>query len=104
MVLSLADRQNDWVDAHNVFDIVRDETLKLLAVVQRTTIQDLQLAVLSLAELVAQVLYNSTDPEDEFDEDTGWWIVACAKHIVNQIGNSGFESDVWSELVRNRSE
>jgi hypothetical protein len=29
---------------------------------------------LVLAELVAKVTYNETNPDDEFDEDSGWWV------------------------------
>jgi hypothetical protein len=99
-VLDLAERSHGWTDAHHVFDVVRDQTLKLEAMVQRTTQQELQLAVLMLAELVAKVLYGATDPPDAFDEDSGWWIVVCLKDIVDQVNDDQLTNDVWRELIR----
>jgi hypothetical protein len=48
-----------------------------------------------LAENVAKVLYNATDPRDEFDEDSGWWIVSCLKDILDVLKDDEFSKVAW---------
>ncbi len=64
----------------------------------RTPQQDLLLNHLLLAELVAKVTYNSTNPPDEFDEDSGWWIAPCLKDILDAVNDENFSLTVWSAL------
>ena len=52
-----------------------------------------------VAELVAKVTYNETDPDDEFDEDSGWWIAPCVKTVLEEIGDAGFERSMWLMLI-----
>jgi hypothetical protein len=51
-----------------------------------------------LAELVAKVTYNATDPPDRFDEDSGWWIAACLRDLVDRLGDEEFSEAAWSAL------
>jgi len=56
------------------------------------------LAVVYLAELAAKVTYNATDPIDEFDEDSGWWVPYCVGHILDLLQDEGFSESMWSAL------
>src|ERR1700723_139506 len=58
-----------WSEGHRVFSSLRTETLKLERRWWRTARRELLLHLLCLAENVAKVVYNATDPPDEFDED-----------------------------------
>ncbi len=104
LILKLATRSQGWDRAHYVFDDVRDEILGLEELPNRTVEQELQLALLGLGEVVAKVLYNSTDPQDEFDDDSGWWVTVLAKNIAGQVGLADFSGDLWQELIRQPSQ
>ena len=54
--------------------------------------------LLALAELVAKVTYNATDPQDEFDEDSGWWIAPCLKGFLDSLNDNEFSNVAWSAL------
>lgn len=85
-VLYDADHQRLWGDGHRAFSTLRDSTLKLDEVRRTrglTEGQDTLACVLALAELVAKVTYNAANPPDEFDEDSGWWIVSSLKAFTN---------------------
>src|SRR5262249_10829804 len=78
-LLRIADHESEWLDAHGAFSDVRSDVLQFdrrYAQYPRdlTEEENLRWHVLLLAELVAKVTYNATDPPDPFDEDSGWWI------------------------------
>jgi hypothetical protein len=50
---------------------------------------------LSLAELVAKVTYNASEPRDPFDEDSGWWIVVSLKGLVDLWNDEEFSRRAW---------
>jgi hypothetical protein len=78
-------------------DRVRREVLKLddqLRVNRTKDVEGLN-HVLGLAELVAKVSYNATDPLDEFDEDSGAWIVAVAKGFATVSKDRAFDQELW---------
>jgi hypothetical protein len=100
-VLYTADHQAMWGNGHRAFSILRASTLKLDEL-QRTrglTKEETLLGdLLSLAELVAKVTYNATDPPDPFDEDSGWWIATSLKGFVDQWQDEEFSKAAWSAL------
>ena len=96
-VISTADCSDEWGKAHDVFSAVRDKTLQVDQWgphPQRT----LLLCHLVLAELVAKVTYNATNPPDEFDEDSGWFIAPCLKDILDLVGDQALSEAMWSVL------
>ena len=97
-VLDLCDKSNEWGAAHAAFSAVRKLTLTLERLKKRSRSQDLSLNHLYLAENVAKVLYNCTNPPDQFDEDAGWWVVVCLKEIVDAVDDPDFSRAAWSAL------
>jgi len=47
---------------------------------------------------VAKVTYNATNPTDEFDEDSGWWIARCLKDVLELLGDDEFSRSMWTTL------
>lgn len=100
-VLHLADNAAEWGDAHRAFSTLRDSMLELDELDRTQGLADDQKLLrwlLSLAELVAKVIYNATDPPDEFDEDSGWWIAACLRGFVDFWNDEKFSKTAWSAL------
>jgi hypothetical protein len=100
LVIKIANSPNDWGKAHEVFSELRKLTLDLEDLKTRNTQENLLLNLLLLAELVAKVIYNATNPPDEFDEDSGWWIAASLKDILDLLHDEKFSADSWLELCR----
>ncbi len=101
-VLAVAEHQDMWNTGHQVFSILRDSTLRLDEKRRKSGLsEDEQLlaTVLSLAEFVAKVIYNATYPSDEFDENSGWWVVAYLRSFVDKTsGDERFADSAWSAL------
>ena len=100
-VLEVADNPAEWKDAHKLFSTLREETLKLdsLRVNGLTEKEELLGCILSLAELVAKVTYNATNPPDEFDEDSGLWIASCLRGFVDhQWNDKTFSEAAWKAI------
>jgi hypothetical protein len=58
--------------------------------------------LLYLAENVAKVTYNATNPPDPFDEDAGAWVVSCLRDLVNKVNDPEFGTKAW--LVASRTD
>ncbi len=104
-VLAIADTQSDWGNAHDAFSRVRDQVLQLDDQRANGLSSDDQLLswVFSLAESVAKVTYNATVPDDEFDEDSGAWVVASLRGFVEMWKqDTQFATDAY-DLVRDKS-
>lgn len=101
-VLTVADHEDMWERGHQVFSTLRHTTLRLNELRSSpglTKDEDLLTSVVSLAELVAKVIYNATNPPDEFDEDSGWWIAACLRWFVDhKWSDEHFATAAWSAL------
>ena len=99
-VLDIADHTAKWGNANRAFFTVRKSTLKLDSIRDRglTKKQELLGWGLALAELVAKVTYNATNPPDEFDEDSGWWIAPCLKGFLDLLNDDDFSNAAWSAL------
>lgn len=97
-VLHIADHATEWRNAHDAFSALRQSTLNLERLQARSLEQGLVLYHLYLAENVAKVIYNSIDPPDEFDEDSGWWVVACLRGLVDWWSDEKFSEAAWSAL------
>lgn len=97
-VIHIADHPAEWENAHSAFSTLRKSTLDLERLHVRSKEQELLLRHLYLAETVAKVIYNMTDPPDEFDEDSGWWIAACLKSFVDWWSDEDFSRAAWLAL------
>lgn len=99
-VLYIADHPAEWKNAHYAFSTVRKSTLKLDRIRARALTKEQELLgwLLALAELVAKVTYTATDPQDEFDEDSGWWIAPCLKGFLDSLNDNEFSNVAWSAL------
>jgi hypothetical protein len=97
-VISIANRPEDWGKAHDAFSAVRAKVSKLEGPAALNPQQQLLLRHLLLAELVAKVTYNATNPPDEFDEDSGWWIAPCLKGILDLVDDTASSEAMWAML------
>jgi len=97
--IRIANAPDKWGKAHDAFSTLRDATLELEDQRSLGIKQTLLLKHLLLAELVAKVTYNSTNPPDEFDEDSGWWIAPCLRDILDSLNDEQFSNAAWSVLV-----
>lgn len=66
----------------------------------RSPAEKLFLAQLCLAENVAKVVYNATNPPDPFDEDSGWWIAVCLKEILDLLSDGEYAETMWAILSK----
>ncbi len=98
LAIAIANTPSDWLKAHDVFSTLRKATLELERLRSPSPQQALLLKHLVLAELVAKVTYNSTNPVDEFDEDSGWWLAPCLKDILDSLDDAQFAVAAWSAL------
>lgn len=94
-ILYVARHPSEWKKAHAAFSSARRLTLELNNLETRDPEQTLLLQHLGLAELVAKVIYNATNPADEFDADSGWWITVCLKNILDLLGDEEFSNSMW---------
>ena len=94
----MANNPHDWSKARDLFSALRDATLELDQVRLRTPRQTTLLRHLLLAELVAKVTYNATNPPDEFDEDSGWYIAQSMRDILDSLNDEEFSTVAWSSL------
>ncbi len=97
-LLHIADHETEWANAHRQFSILRRSTLDLERLQYRNREEECLLRHFYLAENVAKVIYNSTNPSDEFDEDAGWWVAACLRGFVDWWGDEEFSQAAWSAL------
>jgi hypothetical protein len=98
-VLDLAEQPQEWRAAHSAFSILRGSTLQLAHLRRRSREQRCLLYHLFLAENVAKVIYNATDPRDKFKEDSAWWIAVCLKRLVDAIDRPQFADTAWAALT-----
>jgi hypothetical protein len=104
-ILEITDHQTQWGNGHREFSTLRDSVLELLELLRMRGLskeQKILYGVLSLAELVAKVTYNATDPPDPFDEDSGWWIAVSLKGFVDLWKDDEFSKAAWSSLCLQR--
>ena len=98
-VLQTAREPALWNAGHRVFRSVRGEVLKLEKKSRRSSAEEFLLSSFLLAELVAKVSYNATNPVDEFDEDTGWWIEPSLRAFADHHWQeTDFAAKAWQVL------
>jgi hypothetical protein len=94
-ILETADHPSRWQSGHEVFDAARRRFL-----VERATPgpPEPSLYLLGLAELVAKVVYNQTQPGDPFDEDSGWYIAPEALRAADMTGGRDIRARVQERI------
>ena len=92
VVHKIAQDQNRWQEAHEVFRAVRMLTLRAERSKNKDTICT---GMLYLAENAAKVTYNASGEAAPFDHDAGWWLVSNLRDIVDQLGSPEFEARSW---------
>jgi hypothetical protein len=98
-LLGVCAQPDAWRGAKAIFSRIRHVTLKLEGRVFRRRNHDARLNYVYLAENVAKVLYNATDPPDEFDEDAGWWVAICLRGFLEHDAAPDWERKAWSILA-----
>ena len=96
-VITIAADLARWDEAHAAFDAVRTWTLRFQQ--PGAPPRPIASGVLCLAELSAKVAYNASAPVDPFDEDSGWWLAAILRDVVEQVADAGFEERAWWALA-----
>lgn len=71
-----------WSEGHRAF---RDVRHVILSRKSSGVEPDNVVLVLHLAELVASLAYNASDPRDPFDHDTGWWVDLQARDLAARV-------------------
>jgi hypothetical protein len=98
-LLDLCENPQPGHSAKAVFSSIRASTLKLERLSSRTREQDVLLDYLYLAENVAKVVYNATQPHNPFDEDAGWWITVCLRALLESDAVANWEQEAWRSLA-----
>jgi hypothetical protein len=92
-----------WRLGHQLFDALRNTTLVLQEprkTRELTHDEDVHASIVMLAELVAKVMYNATNPQDAFDEDSGWWVADNLKWFVDHAWrDESFAHSAWLTLA-----
>jgi hypothetical protein len=102
-IIWVAGDSRTWLQGHAAFQAARNETLRLDEIPARSPAEELMLHQVVLAELVAKVTYNATNPEDGFNEDSGWWIGRCLRDVLEAAGDADFAASAWSLLTEGRA-
>lgn len=102
-ILHIASHRNEWNKAHDAFRMIRRDVLELNKVKQRSSEQSLLIRVLALGEIAAKVTYNSSEAPAPpypfpFDENAGWWMAECVRHILDLLDDEEFSRLMWAAL------
>lgn len=97
-LLGMEEKSAEWPQAKRIFSELRKDVLSL----ERSEPLDKKgrasLYQLYIAENVAKVVYNASNPFDEFDEDSGCWIVECLRQYADYLGDHDFTQRAWDRV------
>ena len=96
-VCFLAKRRFLWRWGHVAFGEVRSLTLRYEDGKNKDEVYG---GLLYLAENVAKVTYNATNPPDPFDDDVDAWVVSCLRYLVDKVNDPEFETQAWHLATR----
>jgi len=111
-ILYISKHPNEWHKGHDASSKIGGEISNLINrpdVLKRTIRfiykligsnfnDELLVRHLALAKFVARVTYNATNPDDEFDEDNGWYIASSLKDILDLLNDEKFSESMWPVL------
>ena len=93
-VAALAVDPARWVEAHAAFSAVRDLTLRE----ERERSSEAYRALLYVAEIAAQIIYNASGASAPFDSDSAWWLAGNTRTFVRRINDEYFAHQAWQAL------
>lgn len=93
-VIDTARNSQLWPQSHVLFCRIRQHIIDLEKRDRGHCTQFIECALL-LAELVAKISYNETDPVDPFDDDTGWWIVKVVHDMETLLRDKEYMDQLW---------
>lgn len=100
-VIQLAKSPSEWGKGHQLFSEIRAVTLahdeKLRG--KYTRADEMLSDVLTMSEQVAKLAYNATDPVDEFDDDTGAWVVDILHTFAASFDDTNVKQYAWRVAV-----
>lgn len=82
----IVENQERWTEAYNQFQRIREFNLS------NSEFEPEEYLI--LAEKVAKVTYNQTEPQAPFDQDSGWAIPFLAVAIARKINDLGLENEI----------
>lgn len=94
-VIQLLSEPKKWKRAHDAYSSVRRLTLAA----ERKPIEKLDHYLLYVAENTAKVIYNASGSSAPFDEDSGAWLVRCAKEFADCESDPPFTLSLWSLIA-----
>ena len=100
--LDLSMNSRKWYRAHRLFDRIRRAALQLDQIQEKrswTKEEKLMSDMLGLAELACKVIYNASNPPDEFDSDSGYRLVSYLRYFVDIWEDKNFSDLAWSTLI-----
>lgn len=89
----IVENQEKWTEAYNQFQRIREFNLS------NSDFEPEEYLI--LAERVAKVTYNQTEPKAPFDNDSGWAIPYLALEIAFQTNDKELEDQI-RELIEER--
>jgi hypothetical protein len=96
--LEIGRQRSEWPLAKRAFSDTRRAVHELTDRGSLTRDESVLLEELILAEVVAKVAYNATNPDDEFDDDSGWIIAMPLKDLSDLIGDESFRAAIWDTV------
>jgi hypothetical protein len=107
--IEIARDSEKWWLGHRVVDDLRHEFHEECMKWRRSNESQLEIqsSVVSLAEMVARVSYNASEPmrpyssevPEPFDEDVDAWLVSLTLDLVNKLSDEKFGSLAWKLLT-----
>lgn len=91
-----------WCEGHQQFSCIRRKVLSLYDAIRSapTANQELELASLALAELIAKVTYNATSPADPFDEDSFESILSSVKAFDDYLADDNLSRKLCNHICK----
>ncbi|QDU45271.1 hypothetical protein Mal52_37630 [Symmachiella dynata] len=86
---------SEWGNGHDVFTKVREVTLQHDKLSKESSADETLSWILAVAEQTAKVSYNATFPQDEFDDDSAAWIIACLRGFASVMNEYCFYEEAW---------
>jgi len=93
--------KNEFQIAHKKFGYIRN---LLRYEEENNRIKDNnRICLLYVIEIVLKLIYNSTNPKDPFDSDTGWWLVLNFRSFLQTFNDEEILENGWIVIENNLS-
>ncbi len=98
-LVTLVTVTRDWTQARAIYEALHRSTLELEAIPDPSREQKADLRLCYLAESVAKVCHNRSNPPDPFQEDAGHWIAGALRDFATYVEDPKFRALAWSALL-----